>query len=152
MDFADTARAYLLANVHIFRWNWGSLGWDYVKSGSIDGESARVPFEGTYGLSAEDNSIYRIISSDAQNIVYRGDGTLGAPGIGGRSTITGHGHRLRLLQGDGGLTAQQSLRPFASPCLARHSPKSVMAAEGFPKKEAGVPKADPGWYCLRRLA
>ena len=83
MDFNNTIRSDLYTNVHIFKWSWASSGWDYLKSGSIDPEGAWVPLEGTYGAFVEDNSIYRIISSDSQNIVYQGDGTLGAPGIGG---------------------------------------------------------------------
>ena len=79
MDINNTFQPNLSTIIHIFRWNWGVLGWDYVKSGSLDSESAWMPFEGTYGTSNEDNSIYRIISSQSQNIIFQGSTCFGAP-------------------------------------------------------------------------
>ena len=38
-----------------------------------------MPFEGTYGTFNEDNSIYRIISSQSQNIIFQGSTCYGAP-------------------------------------------------------------------------
>ena len=79
-DVFDPSR---ITTVHCFQWNPATMGWDYLKSGDIEAESFWMPFEGTLGVGLEDVFHLRIISSDAQNLIYQGFHTWGAPSIGG---------------------------------------------------------------------
>src|SRR5690348_15178703 len=83
MNSNDVYDPTLDTTVHLFKWNAGTLSWDYVKTGFIAAESCWMPLEGTYGPTVDTIYHFRIISSDAQNIIYQGYHTFGAPGIGG---------------------------------------------------------------------
>src|SRR6185503_2468012 len=83
LDAGSVYDPTLATTVHLFRWNTGTLSWDYVKTGHISGESLWMPLEGTYAALATEVFHFRIISSDAQNMIYQGYHTFGAPGIGG---------------------------------------------------------------------
>jgi uncharacterized repeat protein (TIGR01451 family) len=69
--------------VHIFQWNPTQMTWDYQLTGNIDAESLWIPFEGTYGTTVNDIYHTKVISSDAQNLIYHSDHTLNTPAIGG---------------------------------------------------------------------
>ncbi len=63
---------------HIFKWNFGTLAWDYVKSADIDGNSLWMPFAGT---TVADEDHYKIISSDCMLNVCQGYGVFGDPSL-----------------------------------------------------------------------
>ncbi len=103
--------------VHLFKWNPATLSWDYVKTGFIAAESCWMPLEGTYGPTVDTIYHFRIISSDAQNMIYQGYHTFGAPGIGG--AFDNHGGMVPN-RDNGNLVSQVGLGsfyPIAHPSL-----------------------------------
>jgi uncharacterized repeat protein (TIGR01451 family) len=74
---------FLATTVHLFKWDPLTVAWAYAKSGNIAPESIWMPFEGTYVANMMEVQYCRVISSVAQNLVYEGFHSFGAPGIGG---------------------------------------------------------------------
>ena len=83
MNYLDAQIANLPTTVHLFKWDAANLNWSYVISGDLDNESIWVPLEGTYATVANTVQYLRVISSDAQCLVYEGLHTFGIPSIGG---------------------------------------------------------------------
>jgi len=83
MNYLDIQTANLPTTCHLFKWDPANLNWSYVISGDIDNESIWVPLEGTYATALNTVQYLRVISSDAQILVYEGLHTFGVPGIGG---------------------------------------------------------------------
>ncbi|MEK7475735.1 MAG: hypothetical protein AAB152_08895 [Candidatus Coatesbacteria bacterium] len=79
MNDANVVDPALATVVHLFRWNPGTLGWDYVQTGTVDPESFWIPLDGTTATAASDLFDWRIVSSVAQLHVYQGDMTFGMP-------------------------------------------------------------------------
>jgi uncharacterized repeat protein (TIGR01451 family) len=68
----------LPTTAHIFKWDFITMTWQYVKGTEIDGNSLWMPFQGT---AVADEGHYRIISSDARLLVYQTYGGIGDPAI-----------------------------------------------------------------------
>ncbi|MEK7475873.1 MAG: hypothetical protein AAB152_09630 [Candidatus Coatesbacteria bacterium] len=109
--------------VHLFRWNPAMLGWDYVKTGNIAGESIWMPLEGTYAATIDDLFHFRIISSDTQMIIYQGYHTFGAPGIGG--AFDNHGGMVPN-RDNGNLVSPVNVGTFYPICAPTLSPNCIV--------------------------
>ena len=80
MDINNTYQPNMPTTVHFFS-GIGATRWGgHIKDTSLDSKRIHA-FEGTYGASNEDNSIYRIISSQSQNIISQGSACYGAPRV-----------------------------------------------------------------------
>jgi len=68
-DYLGIANTENMATtIHMFKWNGGSLDWDYDQSRTIDPYSQFMPG----GTASTEEGHYRIISSDSQLIIWKG--------------------------------------------------------------------------------
>jgi len=118
LDVAGTYDPTTSTTVHIFKWNAGTLSWDYVIGNDIDANSLWMPFA---GCTPSDENHYKIISSDERLLVCQGYGTIGDPNI----TFAYNDHGNYYPNAENGLKVSTPGSAGTFYCVCYHDPTSV---------------------------